>query len=181
MNWSEKLFFKINSLVGKNRWLDAFGRAGAEWVIVAMAGWYVAVGFIVNYGNVMHMWTPVFWLAGCGAASWVVSGLIALVVKEVRPRLKFPEAKILFWPMYNTKSFPSDHTMFAFLIFFSAMIFNFPTAWSLLPLAMWVAWGRVYAGLHYPRDVVGGVVLAGLMSFICYFFVIVWFFGFNYY
>lgn len=166
MNWSEKLFFKINSLVGKNRLMDAFGRAGAEWVIVAMAGWYATISFVLHFGNVVLMWLPIVSLAVVGAISWVASGLIGAVVKEVRPRLKFPEIKILFWPMYNTKSFPSDHTMFSFLIFFFALIFDFPTAWSLLPLALWVAWGRVYAGLHYPRDVVGGIILAGLMAFI---------------
>ena len=164
MNWNEKLFFKINSLVGKNRWLDAFGRAGAEWVIVAMAGWYATVSFVLHFGNIRAMWTPIISLGVCGATSWLISGLVGMIFKEVRPRLKFPEIKILFWPLYNTKSFPSDHTMFAFLIAFFALIFNFPTAWSLLLLAVWVAWGRVYAGLHYPRDVVGGIILAITMT-----------------
>ncbi len=169
MNWNEKAFLRINALVGKNRWLDVFGRAGAEWVIVAMVGWYTAISFVLYFGNVVAMWIPIVSLGVFGIISWVISGLIGLIVREVRPRLKFPEIKILFWPLYNTKSFPSDHTMFAFLIFFFALIFGFPTAWSLLLLAIWVAWGRIYAGLHYPLDIVGGIVLAFIMASIASF------------
>ncbi|MCX6780453.1 MAG: hypothetical protein NT034_04755 [Candidatus Magasanikbacteria bacterium] len=62
MNWNKKLFLSINEQVGENRWLDAFGRAGAEWVIVGMGGWYLAISFILHYGNTRLMWLPVFLL-----------------------------------------------------------------------------------------------------------------------
>ena len=41
MDWNARLFLAINRLVGKNRWFDAFGRAGAEWVIFGMAAWFL--------------------------------------------------------------------------------------------------------------------------------------------
>ncbi|EKD44008.1 MAG: phosphatase [uncultured bacterium] len=169
MNWNQRLFFKINALIGKNRWLDAFGRAGAEWVIVGMGGWYGAISFILYYGNPTKMWLPIFALAIAGGVAWLTSNLIAEFVQEVRPRMTFPECKILFWPMYSWKSFPSDHTIAAFLIFFFAIIFNFPTAWMMLPLVLWVGWGRVYAGVHYPGDVLGGFGLSVIISIISYF------------
>jgi hypothetical protein len=34
------IFFVINKLVGRSRFLDNFGRAGAEWLIIAMGAWY---------------------------------------------------------------------------------------------------------------------------------------------
>jgi membrane-associated phospholipid phosphatase len=168
MNWNEKQFLKINSLVGKNIWLDAFGRAGAEWVIVGMGGWYLSISFILNFGNQLAMWRPLITLALGALVGWGLSNLIALGVEEVRPRLKYPEIKILFWPFSSWKSFPSDHTFGAFLIFFLALVFNFPTAWSLLPLAIWVGWGRVYAGVHYPADIFGGVGLAAIVASVSY-------------
>jgi membrane-associated phospholipid phosphatase len=164
MNWNHKLFFKVNSLVGKNAWLDAFGRAGAEWVIIGMGGWYLTISFILHFGNRYLMWLPIFTLGIAELFSLAISNIIGYVSKEVRPRLKFPEAKVLFFPFSSWKSFPSDHIAAAFLMFFLALIFNFPTAWSLLPLALWVGWGRVYSGVHYPLDILGGFVLSTFVA-----------------
>jgi len=164
MNWNERLFLKINSTVGQNRWLDSFGRAGAEWVIIGMGGWYVAVSFIWHYGNVRLMWLPIFALAGAEFFGLIVSNIIGFVSQKVRPRLRFPEIKILFFPTSSWKSFPSDHTMTVFLMFFLALAFGLPTAWGLLPLALWVGWGRVYSGVHFPADILGGIILAAFVS-----------------
>ncbi len=164
MNWNDKLFLRINASVGQNRWLDAFGRAGAEWVVVGMGGWYATVSFILHYGNQHLMWLPIFTFAGAEIFGLLVSNILGLVFQEVRPRLRFPEIKILFLPASPWKSFPSDHSMTVFLIFFLALAFGFPTAWSLLPLALWVAWGRVYSGVHYPIDILGGITLAAFVS-----------------
>jgi len=169
MNWNERLFLKMNSKAGQNRWLDAFGRAGAEWTILGMAGWYVAISLILHYGNEFAMYLPVVTFLACAGIGLLVSNIIGFFIKVVRPRLHFPEIRILFWPASSWKSFPSDHALGAFLIFFLAVIFNFPTAWGLLPLAIWVGWGRVFAGVHYPLDIVGGIFLASIISTVSYF------------
>ena len=169
MNLNYRLFLKLNSKVGKNYWLDAFGRAGAEWVIFGMGGWYVAISLILNFGNKFAMYLPIFTFLVCAGIGLIISNIIGFFVQEVRPRLRFPEIKILFWPASNWKSFPSDHAFDAFLIFFLALIFGFPTAWSLLPLAILVGWGRVFSGVHFPLDVVAGMVLSGLIASVSYF------------
>lgn len=159
----------INAKTGQSPWLDAFGRAGAEWVVFGMAGWYVTISLILNFGNKFAMYLPILTFVVCSSFGLIISNTIGFFVKEARPRLRFPEIKILFWPASSWKSFPSDHTLGAFLIFFLAVVFNLPTAWSLLPLAIWVAWGRIFAGVHFPLDIVGGFALAGLLSIISYF------------
>jgi len=50
--------------------------------------------------------------------------------------------------------------MSAFVILFTSYIFNLPASWALLPLALWVVWGRLYAGVHYPLDILGGIGVA---------------------
>jgi len=169
MNMNHRLFLKINAEAGKNRWLDAFGRAGAEWVILGMGGWYVAISLILKFGNKLAMYLPIMTFLVCAGVGLLVSNIIGFFIQEVRPRLRFPEIRVLFWPASSWKSFPSDHTFGAFLIFFLALVFNLPTAWSLLPLAIWVGWGRVFAGVHFPFDIVGGIILAGLISAVSYF------------
>lgn len=169
MNLNYKLFLKINAKVGHNHWLDAFGRAGAELVILGMGGWYIAISLILNFGNKFAMYLPILTLLVCVGVGLVISNIVGFFVQEVRPRLRFPEIKILFHPLSSWKSFPSDHAFAAFLIFFLALIFNFPTVWGLLPLAIWVCWARIYAGVHFPLDVVGGIILAAIISIGSYF------------
>ncbi|KKP59446.1 MAG: Bacitracin transport permease protein BCRC [Candidatus Magasanikbacteria bacterium GW2011_GWC2_34_16] len=165
MSKNVDLFLEINSLVGKNRWFDAFGRAGAEWVIIAMGGWFLASIYISKLEVLFPIiFSLLLWLIGIG-----ISFIIGFLVKEFRPHIYHPESRVLFTPLSNWKSFPSDHSFSAWLVFFLALIFGLPGAWALLLLALWVSWGRVYAGLHYPLDIVGGVVLAGLLAILGYY------------
>lgn len=169
MNMNERLFLKINASAGKSRILDAIARAGAEWVVFGMVGWYVSISLILNFGNKTAMYLPIITFLICSGVGLIISNIIGFYVQEPRPRLRFPEIKILFWPASSWKSFPSDHSLGAFLIFFLALVFNLPTVWGLLPLAVWVGWGRVYAGVHFPLDIVGGAALSGLFAIVSYY------------
>ena len=164
MNWNTRWFFRVNKLVGTNLWLDAFGRAGAEWVVVAMVFWYVVSAWI-GYAPDTHSasWAILFF-GTAWALGWLLDVGIGVVVREPRPHVRYPESKLLFRPLMSWKSFPSDHAMTAWLIFFLALMFHLPFSWSLLPLALWVSWGRVYVGAHYPFDIVGGLAVAGFVA-----------------
>jgi undecaprenyl-diphosphatase len=168
MDWNTRLFLKINSLVGKNRWFDAFGRAGAEWVIFGMAAWFLVGMWMVRMPDRKAMFIGVMILGSAWSIGIMLSLLIGMMVKESRPHTKHPESNLLFHPLSSWKSFPSDHAFSAFLLLFLALMLGLPAAWALLPLALWVCWGRIYAGVHYPFDTVGGLCLAGLVTMIMY-------------
>lgn len=160
-----KLFLKVNALQGKNRWADAFGRAGAEWAIIAMFAWYVSSVYIAYDGNRLAILWPVLFLGAAWALAWIINLAAGAIVREPRPMVTDPQVKVLFKPLSNWKSFPSDHAMSAWLIFFLALIFQIPAAWALLPLALWVCWGRVYSGVHYPGDILAGAAVAAIVAF----------------
>ena len=136
MDWSLQILAKINGLSGRNKWLDAFGRVGAEWVILAIVAWYV-VGVFMTRAS----WQIIIALFAILAAAWLAGLLLnfiaAKIIREPRPYLTNPEIKLLYIPLSGWKSFPSDHAMSAFLILFLALLFHLPAAWSLLPLALW--------------------------------------------
>jgi undecaprenyl-diphosphatase len=164
MNFNARIFQKINALQGKNPWLDAFGRAGAEWVVVGMLGWYVAASFIGYAPSRRAAAFAVIFLAAAWAMGWILDVCIGMIVREPRPHVTMPTSKLLFQPLMAWKSFPSDHAMSAWLIFFMALVCSLPLAWALLPLALWVSWGRVYAGVHYPFDILGGFGVATFVA-----------------
>lgn len=159
-----KILLKINGLVGKSRLLDSFGRAGAEWLIVAMGAWYIASDLIENMPDRRRVFLPLIFLLAAWAIGWVINLLIGMSVRESRPYITNTSVKPLFRSLVGWKTFPSDHSMSAFLIFFMASIFHLPGAWALLPMALWVVWGRVYAGMHYPLDILGGISVAVFVS-----------------
>lgn len=70
-------------------------------------------------------------------------------------------------PHAKNASFPSDHATAAFVI--AAAIWNWRKrdGWLWLILAAGIALSRVWTGVHYPLDVVGGMVIgAGTAFFI---------------
>ena len=164
-----KIFLKINSFVGKSKLLDSFGRAGAEWVILAMLGWYAAGVFI----NSMPEKSLIFWQFSFFVIAWCVGWTIGLCIgismREPRPYINNPQTKLLFKPLTSWKSFPSDHSFTAALLVFLSFIFHLPGAWAMIPMALWVAWGRVYAGLHYPLDIFGGMTVAAFAATLAYY------------
>jgi undecaprenyl-diphosphatase len=168
MDINNLIFNKINSLVGKNKLLDAFGRAGGEWVIFVMFVWFVLSGFLIHLSTFGELILPFIFLVVAWLIGWVGNIFIGFFVREYRPHISHPDKKILFTPFMNWKSFPSDHAMTAWLIFFMAMIFSLPFFLGLLPLALWVVWGRVYSGLHYPIDILGGFAMAFLLAVVSY-------------
>lgn len=173
MNWNIRLFQKINSLIGKSPWLDAFGRAGAEWVVFAMGAWYIAADVIINEPSRRAIFWPVAFLGLALALGWLINLVIGMLVREPRPQVRYPESKVLFQSLTTWKSFPSDHTMAAGSMVFLALLFGLPGAEALGVMALWVSWGRVYAGLHYPFDIVGGITVAALVSVISYYLLVI--------
>jgi undecaprenyl-diphosphatase len=78
--------------------------------------------------------------------------------KRHRPCMRFSNVAHLI-PPPDVYSFPSGHTAGAFL---TAVLLGYAAPVMAVPLTCWafcVGYSRVYAGVHFPADVLAGIVL----------------------
>lgn len=102
------------------------------------------------------------------ALSHIPVAIMKKVYPRKRPYLQLTGTKVLNNPLQD-HSFPSGHTTAAFSVFMPFICYYPAGAVFLLPLAFSVGISRIYLGLHYPTDVLVGMILgtsAGYLSFI---------------
>ena len=104
----------------------------------------------------------VFTVLGVAVADWASIGLKAVFDVE-RPSMRYAEPKTLVTPPHDA-SFPSGHAATSFA---AATILSFARPrWApvFYVLALAVGFSRVYVGVHYPLDIVGGAVLGVVVA-----------------
>ena len=107
------------------------------------------------------------WLLALVLASDLVAQLLSFGTRDAinrrRPPLVYPEPKPLVH-VPHSGSFPSGHATAAFacatVIAWWAPRFAFPA----FVLAAAIAWSRVYVGVHWPLDILGGAALGFLIA-----------------
>lgn len=88
---------------------------------------------------------------------------IHLFFYEPRPFINFHLSPLI--PHEEDASFPSRHTSIVSVIAFSYVYFKSKWAPIFLLLAIWVGLARIYVGVHYPLDIIGGFLL-GLVALV---------------
>ena len=83
---------------------------------------------------------------------------------RIRPYKKHDKIPIMYPP--DKHSFPSGHTMVAFAISFCMGSYSAYSALLFYPIASLIAFSRVYVGLHYPFDVIFGIIFGTIIGFL---------------
>ncbi len=116
------------------------------------------------------------WAALAGLAAFVVgvasSEVLKNLVMQPRPFLSLPDVRLLVSPP-SSYSFPSVNVTYAFAATSGAalaarrLLGRLPVwGWSFLALAVAISYSRVYVGVHYPGDVLGGALLGILVGWL---------------
>jgi len=101
-----------------------------------------------------------------GVAAISLTLLAGLVIYRARPFVSLPPGQLrLLIPHAADSSFPSDHTMGSAA--FAAGMWRAPersARWVFLIVALLVSASRLVAGVHWPSDVLGSLLLGGLVA-----------------
>jgi undecaprenyl-diphosphatase len=124
-------------------WLTRVGTHGLVWL---------AIGLVIAL--VWRRLTPLALVVVAVAAADGLAGLVKLAVGEHRPNEPDPLVTIP-----HSHSFPSGHTAtsFAAATVLTALVPRAAPAFFVLAAA--IAYSRLYVGVHFPLDVVGGAVI----------------------
>ncbi len=154
--------------VGRDKSFDSFFISlsfTAEYLLWLVPAGILAFGFIRHQKKIQSKgW---FILTSMAFAS-LVSLLLKTFVNRPRPFVSHPMIEKI--SVGGSASFPSGHTVTAFALALAVAV-AFRNRYSTLIVFAWataVGFSRIYCGVHYPSDVVAGMVLGILSTWGCY-------------
>jgi len=153
------LFKYINNFAGKWIYLDSLAIFCAEYLVYFLVAGAILLFFFIK----KQERTRYLILAGMSVilSRLVLTELIRLIWYRSRPFLVYPVH--LFIEHSTESSFPSGHTTFLFALATVIYFFNKKSGIAFFILSFLVGLGRVFVGIHYPFDILGGIII-GVLS-----------------
>ena len=131
---------------------------------------YLMVLFLFTFA-VMHHSRGIFvypFFSGLCAA-FIFDKIIYIFLKAKRPA-EIKGTKVLI-PIPKNPSFPSRHASLLFGISFYLFFYNIPLAICFIVCSFLVGIARVFCGVHWFHDILGGIVAGALSSIIIYYLI----------
>lgn len=157
-----QIFRVINSLAGRDIYLDRFFIFLAVWLIFVIAGLALIYTLLLAGGAMRRKIFVRLFVAT--AAAWLFNNFVVVYFYfRSRPFISHHVVRLIT-PL-SAKSFPSDHATIAFAMAITISYVNKRWGRWLIYLAVLVALGRVLVGVHYPSDVIAGALVGWLFAY----------------
>lgn len=138
--------------------ITALGNGGLIWIISAVV--LIAI--------------PKYRKGGMALAVGLIAGLLLgnltlkPLIARTRPYELVDGIELLITAPVDF-SFPSGHTLSSFVGAFVLTMTDKRFGFVAIPLAVLIAFSRLYLYVHFPSDILGGIVLAAIISTVIYF------------
>jgi undecaprenyl-diphosphatase len=154
------VFRGFNAIAGKNSVLDWFIRLGADDHIIPVILALLVLATLLFARK--HSGRKIAFMAIiCALGATVVSMVILFGLNHAffRPRPFSTNAVHLLFYHNTDSAFPSNAATLAFAFSFGVFVYRRKLGAVMLALAAFVCLARMAAGIHYPLDVLGGMLL----------------------
>lgn len=156
MAWDIYLFRVVNDLAGRGGGVDALGVFAAVFLLPLLVFLLIPAAFTIKRLREEHWYElPVKALVS-GFIAYMIQWIVGTAVGRARPFAALADVHQLISKDYVYDSFPSGHASVAFAIAFAVFYHDKDWGAAFLALAALVALGRVFAGVHYPLDILAG-------------------------
>lgn len=167
---NETLSFDKNILL----WINSFSNPTLDKVMIFITNYGGFIGAIIISVILLayllkrkRKYDAIFAALGIGG-TLLINNILKIVFKRARPSL---------WDLLiseNSYSFPSGHTMISLsIVLVLILIFRYNKYRNLLIVisiiyAILVAFSRLYLGVHYPTDILGGWLISSFWVLLSY-------------
>lgn len=151
-NWDRKILFEIQKI--RSSRMDKFmlfitmmGNGGLIWIALAL----------ILIINPTYRTEGMVTLITLGICAFVINLLVKPLFTRKRPFEQEASVKVLVKRPFGS-SFPSGHTATSFACAVALCYMNVPIQFLVLFLATLIGFSRIYLFVHYPSDVLAGLV-----------------------
>jgi len=164
-------FWSLYGLSHQSVWLDVVGVFFAEYTAYLTTVILVVALMWPNKNRDKRRIAVVISVAAAFIARYVVKGVIVFAYQRPRPFVDLATVHPLInsFSWENLQAFPSGHTIFFFALAAALYGFNKKVGIGAFIVAAVVGVSRVYVGVHWPSDILGGAILGILTGWTAFY------------
>jgi len=157
------LFEAVNRFAVRTPWLNGVAGAYASYGIAAFAGLLLWSWLRARRAGDRTGQAGLIWAGLAPVVALLVGAAIHLFIDRPRPYAALPHVQVLV-ARTTDGSFPSDHSLVVGAVAVGIWLVDRSVGWVAIVLAVLMAATRVYAGAHYPTDVVAGLAISATVA-----------------
>ncbi|MGB9763496.1 MAG: phosphatase PAP2 family protein [Minisyncoccia bacterium] len=163
-NLDLKIFFWLNNLAGHSKILDDFFIACASSVLPYL---FIIILLLLVYFSRYSKKEKITILGMAFLSAFIshfgVAEIIRFFYHHPRPFITYSVHQLI---PESGWSFPSGHATFFFALAAAVYLYNKKWGWGLFLIALIITLSRIIVGVHYPSDILGGMVIGMIVAYL---------------
>lgn len=161
MYYDVKIFEAVNGLAIHSKILDLLGIFLADYLPYLLGVFLLSFLFWPKENKMKNRAMVLVSIVAALIARYAVKSMILIFYNRPRPYVNLSSAhKLIFMsPTDNLQSFPSGHAIFFFALSTVIYFYNKKLGIFFLICSTIMGIARIFVGVHWPSDILGGVVL----------------------
>lgn len=169
---NDKIFFFFYNFVHQFIFLDKMIVFFADlfpYIVIVLAGIFLLFHHqVLSSKNPFKIfsqkWKEIILVFFSGIFAWGIANLFKIIIQALRPTFIFPQISSLIEK--TDFSFPSGHATAFMAIAFAIFFYHKKAGYLFMFFALIIGIARIMAGVHFPIDILGGIILGALIAYL---------------